>query len=42
VDATILWPTPASRTLYLRHGFAVRDDLLERRQWNLPDQRGET
>ena len=30
VDAVILWPTPASRSLYLRHGFAVRDDLLER------------
>jgi GNAT superfamily N-acetyltransferase len=40
VDATILWPTPASRSLYLRHGFAVRDDLLERRQWNPPDHRG--
>lgn len=31
VDAVILWPTPRSRTLYERHGFAVRDDLLERR-----------
>lgn len=40
VDAIILWPTPASRTLYLRHGFAVRDDLLERRRWT-PDHRGE-
>ena len=29
VDAVILWPTQHSRTLYLRHGFAVRDDLLE-------------
>lgn len=28
VDAVILWPTPASRTLYDRHGFAVRDDLF--------------
>jgi GNAT superfamily N-acetyltransferase len=31
VDAAILWPTPRSRSLYERHGFAVRDDLLERR-----------
>lgn len=31
VDKMILWPTPESRTLYQRHGFAVRDDLLERR-----------
>jgi GNAT superfamily N-acetyltransferase len=32
VDKLILWPTPDSRSLYLRHGFAVRDDLLERRR----------
>ena len=31
IDAVILWPTPRSRSLYLRHGFAARDDLLERR-----------
>jgi GNAT superfamily N-acetyltransferase len=31
VDAVLLWPTPRSRSLYLRHGFGVRDDLLERR-----------
>lgn len=31
VDAVILWPTPRSRELYERHGFAARDDLLERR-----------
>jgi GNAT superfamily N-acetyltransferase len=31
VDAAILWPTPRSRSLYVRHGFAVRDDLMERR-----------
>jgi GNAT superfamily N-acetyltransferase len=31
VDAVLLWPTPRSRSLYERHGFAVRDDLLERR-----------
>lgn len=30
-DAVILWPTPKSRSLYTRHGFAVRDDILERR-----------
>jgi GNAT superfamily N-acetyltransferase len=32
VDAVILWPTPRSRALYERHGFAVRDDLLELRR----------
>src|SRR5262245_24730111 len=31
VDALILWPTPRSRRLYERYGFAVREDLLERR-----------
>jgi GNAT superfamily N-acetyltransferase len=31
VDAVILWPAPRSRSLYARHGFAVRDDLMERR-----------
>ncbi|HET9369615.1 MAG TPA: GNAT family N-acetyltransferase, partial [Vicinamibacterales bacterium] len=31
VDAVILWPTPQSRTLYERAGFAVRGDLFERR-----------
>lgn len=31
-DAVFLWPTPRSRTLYERHGFEVRDDMLERRQ----------
>jgi GNAT superfamily N-acetyltransferase len=29
VDAVFLWPSAGSRSLYLRHGFAVRDDLLE-------------
>jgi GNAT superfamily N-acetyltransferase len=29
VDAVILWPTSRSRSLYQRHGFAVREDLLE-------------
>lgn len=29
VHAIILWPTEKSRSLYLRHGFAVRDDLME-------------
>ena len=29
VQAIILWPTEESRPLYLRHGFSVRDDLLE-------------
>ena len=31
VDAVVLWPTPKSRGLYERHGFSVRDDLMERR-----------
>lgn len=29
VHAIILWPTERSRGLYERHGFAVRDDLME-------------
>ena len=29
VDSVILWPTARSRTLYARHGFAVRDDIME-------------
>jgi ribosomal protein S18 acetylase RimI-like enzyme len=41
VDAVVLWPTPASRTLYLRHGFAVGEDLMERRLWKSPHHRGE-
>jgi GNAT superfamily N-acetyltransferase len=31
VDAVFLWSTPDSRRLYQRHGFALRDDLLDRR-----------
>ena len=31
LDAVILWPSTRSRRLYERHGFAVRDDLFERR-----------
>jgi GNAT superfamily N-acetyltransferase len=31
VDAVILWPTPESRGLYLRHGFSATDDLMQRR-----------
>lgn len=30
-DAVFLWPTVRSRSLYLRHGFDVRQDLLELR-----------
>ena len=30
VDATVLWPTPASRSLYQRAGFGVSDDLFQR------------
>ena len=29
VHAVILWPTERSRTLYERHGFAVRRDIME-------------
>lgn len=29
VHAVILWPTERSRSLYERHGFAVREDLME-------------
>jgi GNAT superfamily N-acetyltransferase len=29
VHAIILWPTERSRSLYLRNGFSVREDLLE-------------
>lgn len=32
VDALFLWPTSRSRPLYERHGFGVREDLLERRE----------
>ena len=31
-DAVILWPTPRSRELYLRHGFAPDEVLLSRRR----------
>jgi GNAT superfamily N-acetyltransferase len=31
VDAVILWPTPESRSLYARHGFANAGDVLELR-----------
>lgn len=31
VDAIFLWPSEKSRSLYRRHGFTVRDDLLELR-----------
>jgi len=31
VDALFLWPSARSRPLYARHGFVVREDLLERR-----------
>ncbi len=29
VHAVILWPTERSRSLYQRHGFAVREDIME-------------
>jgi len=31
VDATILWPSKRSRSLYLKYGFVRADDMLERR-----------
>ena len=31
VDAVILWPTPRSRTLYLRQAFREPQDILELR-----------
>jgi GNAT superfamily N-acetyltransferase len=31
VDAVLLWPTPGSRSLYQRLGFAPPEDVLERR-----------
>jgi GNAT superfamily N-acetyltransferase len=34
LDALFLWPTDRSRPLYQRHGFVVRNDLLERRVAN--------
>jgi GNAT superfamily N-acetyltransferase len=36
VDAVFLWPTPLSRSLYLRHGFAPPATLLERRTTPAP------
>jgi GNAT superfamily N-acetyltransferase len=32
VDAIILWPSPASQSLYLRHGFTRGDDIFELRR----------
>jgi ribosomal protein S18 acetylase RimI-like enzyme len=32
VDAVILWPTPRSRSLYLRHGFEPPADMLQLRR----------
>jgi GNAT superfamily N-acetyltransferase len=40
VDAVFLWPTSRSRPLYQRHGFAVRDDLLEWRETSGGESRG--
>jgi GNAT superfamily N-acetyltransferase len=31
VDSVVLWPTTASRSLYLRHGFTAPEELLELR-----------
>jgi GNAT superfamily N-acetyltransferase len=35
IDIVFLWATPRSRALYQRKGFAVRDDLLDRRSARL-------
>jgi GNAT superfamily N-acetyltransferase len=32
-DSVFLWPTPRSRSLYLRHGFSAVSGLLEHRLW---------
>lgn len=40
VDAVILWPTPRSRTLYLRHGFREPRDILELRSKGASPGRG--
>jgi GNAT superfamily N-acetyltransferase len=32
IQTVILWPSEKSRTLYERHGFAVREDLMELEQ----------
>lgn len=37
VDAVFLWPSAKSRPLYQRHGFAVRDSLMELRLTRRPD-----
>jgi len=29
VDRIVLWPTPRSRTMYMRHGFTPHGDVLE-------------
>lgn len=39
-DAVFLWPTARSRSLYLRHGFRVQDDLLVRRLRPVPGHAG--
>jgi GNAT superfamily N-acetyltransferase len=35
-DTVFLWPTPRSRPLYARHGFAERAGVLELRLWQRP------
>jgi GNAT superfamily N-acetyltransferase len=40
-DAVFLWPTARSRSLYLRHGFAEPQTLLERRMTPAPAHRGQ-
>jgi GNAT superfamily N-acetyltransferase len=40
-DTVFLWPTARSRSLYLRHGFDFREDLLERRMTPVPAHRGQ-
>ena len=33
-DSVFLWPTPRSRSLYLRHGFSADSGVLEQRLWS--------
>jgi len=35
-DTVFLWPTPRSRSLYERHGFAERSGVLELKLWHRP------
>ncbi len=36
IDTVFLWPTPRSRGVYARHGFAEAAGVMERRLWSRP------